>query len=101
MYWTTAVLVTITAVRAMWAFVRELRQMSRLVVTVVSAKCVLPGDVWRPVACRANGTEVTPLLAGTCGKEREEGSAIVRLAAASKCPAPEMLTFIVLMWRIG
>ena len=66
--------------------------MSRLVVTVVSVQCVPPGDIWRPVECGTNGgTEVTPLLPGTCGKEREEVLSIVSLAAVSKYPSLEML----------
>lgn len=91
-----AVLVIIAAVRATWRFVRELCQMSRLVVTVVRVKCVLPRDVWRPVECRPNGTEVTPLLPGTCGNRRQEGSSIVCQAAASKYPALEML----ILWLV-
>ena len=76
-----------TAIRGVWPFVRELRQMSRLVVTVVTVQCVPPGNVWRPVECGTNGTEVAPLVPGTCRKEREEGSSIVSLATVSKYPA--------------
>jgi len=77
-------------IAAMWRFVRALCQMSRLVVTVVRAKCVLPRDVWRPVECRTIGTDVTPLLPGTFGKESQEVSSIVCLAAASKFPSLEI-----------
>jgi hypothetical protein len=54
-----------------------------------------PGNVWRPVECGTNGTEVTALLPGTCAKEREEGLSILSLslslAPVSKYPALEML----------